>query len=527
MGSPITSGNMLTPRNPFSRLLVLTILCLFFFIWTFNPTTSRHHGFHPHIVQLQPNGTRPHTKHRNCALNGTYLREVQKKYSLEDNIEYGRRYIRFHQQNIGRKSITKINKELFPDGFDVIDMHNPPSRTTCLPPLDVPVPMSSHPRNVDMSDLLFGISTTYKRLHDAKIGPMNEWAHWLTDGRGKSNGAGLVLRLIDATDDEIETSRRSMADLGIDVKIYPSDSSIEMAKRYLSLLPTLYKDTTRPQRKFLVMCDDDTFFPSPHALLRRLSAFDHNEELYIGTFSEDVNNIGRHGSQAFGGAGVFFTIPLAHKISALFEECSTPEKINESNTGWGPQGDILLRKCIYEHTEVRLSMMPELHQLDIMGDPSGFYESGLEPLSLHHFKGGIWHSAKPFAGAQITHACGEACFLQRFQTADDFIISNGYSAAFYPRGINFNVNQMERTFQSAPDDYGWNLDFMLGPGRDSLLASGRKVSWELKESEVRKDGSVMQIYVRKSNDWRWTEMDGEERYRMFDRDGIIELVWVP
>jgi hypothetical protein len=462
-----------------------------------------------------------------CSIDAAHLKSLQERYGLEDSIEYGRRYVRFHRQDIRRRSITRLDKELFPNGFDEIDISGPPANTTCMMPLEVLVPKSPYPSTVDASDLLFGISTTFERLNDPRVAPLKEWAHWLTDGHGNSNGAGLILRLIDASKSEVEATKQTMKDMGIDVKVYISDSSAEMAKRYLSLLPALYNDESRQYRKYLVMCDDDTFFPSMHALLERLSAYDPQNDLYIGTFSEDVNNVQRHGSQAFGGAGVFFSLSLAEKIAKLFNKCSTAKKIKEADSGWGPQGDILLRKCIYEHTEVRLSMLRDLHQLDIMGDPSGFYESGLAPLSLHHFKGGVWHEAKPLDGAQIIHACGEDCFLQRFQTADDFIISNGYSVAYYPKGIDFDVHQMERTFRAAPDDFGWNLDFMLGPQRDSLLKTGRKVAWELKESMLLRDGSVRQTYVRKSDDERWTEMDGGEMYKMFDKDGVVELIWIP
>jgi Protein of unknown function, DUF604 len=413
--------------------------------------------------------------------------------------------------------------DLFPRGFDEVDIRNPPRKTTCLEPIDVPVSRSLSPNTVNASDLLFGISTTYKRLTDEEISPAHEWAHWLTDGHGKSNGAGLVLHLIDATADELEEARQTMTSMGIDVKVYASDSSIEMAKRYLSLLPSLLHDTSRPNRKFLVMCDDDTFYPSMHSLLHKLSQYDHTTDLYIGTLSEDINNIQRHGSQAFGGAGVFFSIPLAEKVGEKFDECSTIEKIEQSNSGWGPQGDILLRKCIYENTETTLTLLRELHQLDIQGDPAGFYEAGLAPLSLHHFKGGMWHKAKPYEGAQVVHACGEDCFLQRFQTADDFIISNGFSIAYYPNGIDFNIHQIEKTFTALPEDFGWNLDFMMGPQRKNLLWTGRKAAWELMESDVQRDGSIKQTYIRKADDYRWTY--GEGGNRMFDKDGVLELIW--
>jgi hypothetical protein len=259
------------------------------------------------------------------------------------------------------------------------------------------------------------------------------------------------------------------------------------------------------------------------ALVDRFAEYNHKSDLYIGTFSEDISNIKRHGSQAFGGAGVFFSLHLAGVVTDLYDDCVTPQKIREADTGWGPQGDILLRKCIYEHTEIRLTLLRELHQLDIVGDPAGFYESGLAPLSLHHFKGGIWTKANVYEGAQVQHACGEACYLQRYLSNDDFIISNGFSIAYYPKGIQFDVHQVERTFSAAPEDYGYNLDFMLDPQRGSLTKTGRKVAWELTDATVLGDGSVLQTYLRKANDKRWTE-GGRS---LFDKDGILELVWVP
>lgn len=523
MGSPIAPGTMLSPRSSFSRVIFLTGFCFVLFFYTFCPTTDLVQHFETETIYVQHgNQSRP----LDCTLDATHLQSLQQRYDLQDNIDYGRRYIRFHRENILRASITKIDSTLFPHGFDTININKPPMSSACPKPLDVLVPRSPYPSTVDASDLLFGISTSFQRLSDPRTGPIIEWSHWLTNGNGKSNGARLILRLIDATEAELEATTQMMSSMGMDVKVFPSDSSIEMAKRYLSLLPALYHESQQKSRKYLVMCDDDTFFPSMHRLLRRLASYDSDQELYMGTFSEDVNNVQRHGSQAFGGAGVFFSVPLAKKVASLYDKCSTAKKIEESNTGWGPQGDILLRKCIYENTDIRLTMLRDLHQLDIVGDPSGFYEAGLAPLSLHHFKGGMWHEAHPYEGAKISHACGEDCFLQRFQTKDNFIISNGFSVAHYPKGIDFNVYQMERTFGAAPDDYGWNLDFMLGPGRKSLLMTGRKASWDLKESRLLDDGSVRQTYIRKGNDWRWTFKSGDMGYKMFDKDGVVELIWI-
>lgn len=521
-----TGNRFSSPRNSFTKFVFGAVALLVVFgLITIRPS-PKIQRFTEQIGLQKPKAPPQKEEPKfttDCSINSTRLYDLKEKFNLTDHIEYGRRYIHFTREDVERKSLTRINEDLFPEDFDEIDIQSPPDDTKCMKPLEVPVPNSPFPNTVNAADLLFGVSTTYGRLTDKKTSPLAEWSHWLTDGRGNSNGGGLVLRLVDATEEQLDESRRRLTALGINVKVYPSNSSEEMAQRYLSLLPTLYNDVSRKNRKWLVMCDDDTFFPSMHALLHRLSQYNHKSDMYIGTFSEDVNNIQRHGSQAFGGAGVFFSLHMASIVTKLYDQCSTPEKVAEANTGWGPQGDVLLRKCIYENTEIRLTLLKDLHQLDIMGDPSGFYESGIAPLSLHHFKGGIWTKANVNDGALVQYACGEDCFLQRFLTNDDFIISNGYSIAYYPKGIQFDVNQMERTFSAAPDDYGWNLDFMLGPQRRDLSQTGRKVAWELQQAEIQNNGTVLQTYVRKASDKRWTE-NGKA---MFELDGVLELIWVP
>lgn len=533
MGHMSGSATFPGPRGPFLRSLLFAISFLCFVSYTYRSSTAQFEiltfqqtGL-PYIEKLTFQGTstnvRPATV-PDCSFNNTDLSRLQKQYSLGSTISFGRRHIRFQTKDSIRNSLTKLDNALFPVGFELIDGRFPPAKAQCLEPLEVTVPVSSAPKTVDASDLLFGISTTYTRFKDPKVAPVKEWAHWLTNGEGKSNGAGLVVLLADANPTQVEEVTQEIKSYGINIQVASTSGAVEMAKRYLGMVPALSFASKEVRRRWLIMGDDDTFYPSMHALVQRLNAYDHTADMYIGTFSEDVNNIQRHGSQAFGGAGVIFSLSLAEKISAKFQECSTPKKLMEANTGWGPQGDILLRKCIYEHTDVRLTLLRDLHQLDIMGDPAGFYESGLMPLSLHHFKGGIWHKANPHAGAQIMHACGEACFLQRFLSKDNFILSNGFSIAYYPDGIDFDVNQMERTFHSAPDDLGWNLDFMLGPGRKSLSSTGRKASWELAESVRLPDGGLKQTYIRKADDARWTIAKGGEA--RFEMDGIIELIWM-
>ena len=65
---------------------------------------------------------------------------------------------------------------------------------------------------------------------------------------------------------------------------------------------------------------------------------------------------------------------------------------------------------------------------------------------------------------------------------------------------------------------------MFGPQRPSLLQTGRKIAWELQESDVRSDGSILQTYTRQKDDWRWKHKDQSP---MSNIDGVIELIWIP
>jgi hypothetical protein len=451
---------------------------------------------------------------------------LQDKYGLDTKFEYTKRYVKISRQDVKRRSITKLNQTFMPQKVKVVDVTDQTPRyreETCDEPLIVPVTKSPYPGSANASDFIFGVSTTYKRFKDPRTSSINEWTYWLTDGKGNSNGGKLILLLLDASEEDILDAWTLLAAAGIDVDVYQSDSKMEMAVRYLTLVPTLYNHPDRVGRKWIVTCDDDTFFPSFNALAEQFEEYDHTTPMYIGTLSEDVNNVGRHGAQAFGGGGVFLTASLAKMVTEKYDSCRTDAKIREANSGWGPQGDILLRKCIYENSDVKLTTLWDLWQLDLFGDPSGFYESGIKPLSLHHYRGGGWHVAHPWHYTKIAHLCGEDCTLQRFQTKDDFIISNGFSVAFYPKGIDFNLQQLERTFHPAPEDKGWNLDYTFGPQRPGLSNTGRKISWDLQEAQVNQDGSVSQIYVRKRDDARWKLPGGEPMSKM---DGIMELVWI-
>ncbi|KOS23212.1 hypothetical protein ESCO_003377 [Escovopsis weberi] len=530
-------------RSPVARLFPVAVCMLFVLLVTYG-TDSLHvrsrllyqvdFALHPvsHHQQTPLDGkASPSAKHAgtrikmNCTADYPHLNGIMQRYGLDQRFEYLKRYVRFRRtEGLERKSMTRLSQRFLDGPLETMDLGRPlEAETACAEPLDVDVPASPFPQTVNASEFMFGVSTTYERFMDPETSPTSEWVYWLTDGHGSSNGGKLVLMLLKATDDELQGVADALGDAGIDADVYHSDASEEMAVRYLGLVPTLYTHPEAAGRKWLVTCDDDTYFPSMHGLAERMASLNHSAEMYVGTLSEDVGAVERHGSQAFGGAGVFLSLPLARRLTDLFGSCTTEAKVRATDTGWGPQGDMLLRNCIYQHTEARLTTVRELWQLDFFGDPSGFYESGMKPLSLHHYRGSGWHRAKPGEYTKVAYGCGEDCTLLRVQTADGFILS-GYSVAQYPRGVDFNTAQVEGTFSAAPPDKGWNFDFTFGPRRRSLERSGRKMAWEMEESSVQADGTVLQTYIRLKDDDRWQNRDGTA---MSEVDGILELIWIP
>jgi hypothetical protein len=224
--------------------------------------------------------------------DAAYLRDLLKKNNAELKIHYMTRTIRYIPDAKERLSMTNTSQELFPKGYKSIDLeetdHLPADN---LEPLEIHVTKSPRPEEIDASELLFGVSTTYKRFSDENEGPVKEWVRWLTNGNGSSNGAGLVLQLHETTDQQIVAAQKLLTSLGIAATVMQSDPSLDMPGRYVDLVPILYSHPTRASRKYLALIDDDTFFPNLDSLMHELHKYDHRQEYYIGTLTERVDFI--------------------------------------------------------------------------------------------------------------------------------------------------------------------------------------------------------------------------------------------
>ncbi|KAF2156389.1 glycosyltransferase family 31 protein [Myriangium duriaei CBS 260.36] len=262
--------------------------------------------------------------------------------------------------------------------------------------------------------------------------------------------------------------------------------------------------------KWFGVIDDDTFFVSLPAMIRALEAYAPDQPYYVGALSERHLGMNTEGFKAWGGAGIFMTLPLMTILAASFDTCISMA---------GTWGDALWRDCIARSTSptVQLTELPGLHQLDMFPSVSGWYESGPWPLlTLHHWKS--WHSFPVPEAHLVTSLAGPRSLFARFafRAGDqNLVFTNGYSLVEYPSGLP-DMNLVENTFVAYPEAHDEDgvreFRFSLGRLRPRMKEGKDKKSWIL-EHAVDDGGTVRQFYVR-----RGAGPDGT--------DSVFEVDWV-
>lgn len=369
--------------------------------------------------------------------------------------------------------------------------------------------------NVDHSTLLLGVSTSLERLENA----MPQLTQWLS-----GTNASLVVNVADSdgNDGNMSIIQDKMMSLGIQVTLLPNADDAQPngrrkpdrhGQRHFSIVKQLQRQRG-PHHKWFGIIDDDTFFPSLSAVVTALQKYDPEQPHYIGGLSEDLNTMKMEfGYMAYGGAGIFISGPLLDTLLEHFDEC-----VNLEN-----EGDMIYRECVYRYTypPVQLTVLPGLHQLDFRGDASGWYEAGPHPLlSLHHWNSKWFYLYPIHYGYLISKTCGERCFLQRHRFADDAILTNGYSVAQYPGGVDhLELERVEATFMhDAKDPDQW--EFSLGRLRPRLKAS-EKISWRLEYAVEEQDGRIRQFYIYRAGN----AVFDSERLKQ-NVTGVLELEWI-
>lgn len=191
------------------------------------------------------------------------------------------------------------------------------------------------------------------------------------------------------------------------------------------------------------------------------------------------------GFMAYGGAGIFVSVPLLDQIITVYDQCKAVKHT----------GDRRIAQCIYLHTITKLTPEPDLHQIDLHGDQSGFYEAAgrPQPLSLHHWKS--WFPVPMSQLSAVARICGDTCLLQQWRFTDNWILTNGFSLVQYIEERPAGDVTMEKTwndYSSATDE---SYVHTLAPLRNK---DHGKVSLRLEDVDSTGFPSQMsQIYVHR------------------------------
>ncbi|KAK8080707.1 hypothetical protein PG997_008525 [Apiospora hydei] len=437
-----------------------------------------------------------------------YLRGLVSRHGLTQDITFHARRIQpVFKTRQKRESMTVIRKKFGPRyGFATIKVPAPAEEAdhhelkrgsqqqqqqplspvvTGIDPAVLKLPLPGPPElpdQVDASPFLLGIATTYSRLVASKASLLHDWARWLTDGQGRSNGAELLLVLHRASTSEVGHVSAKLHELGIDATVRSSSSAAGVGAvggsspdsdstwSYLELVGQLSRRAREiskeienggkkktSEKKYLGLVDDDVFFPCMHRLVARLGKLDPKENAYVGLPSEradwtttEEGNV----TMTYGGGAVFVTRPMADAITKM--PCArqpqlqpeqeagigggtppAPQAVEEAAATTG-QWDERLYRCVAAHHSSRLRVMPSLYiPDDDAGDGGdGDYESGLQPLTLHHYRQRHQRFA-PSRAHLIASLAGEGSFLHRFLfRGDGWVLVNGHSIAEYPDGVD-------------------------------------------------------------------------------------------
>lgn len=432
---------------------------------------------------------RTHTasSHETCPAELEHLRSLR----LTDKVIYSRRCIKpVISPTVDRDDVVNISEPLF-RGTHELDLSS--CAGAIVEPCDTlelevpgPYPERKYP------ELIFGIATTAGRLRDS-LGPIS---HWMS-----GSGAKLVALLTDAqpaSDDELRKLRDLFTSRDMDATVLnPPIKGLTTSQNHFAIIRDLVQYST-PETQWFGILDDDTFFPSLYPLAEELERHDHTKPQYVGALSEDFRAVKNWGYMAFGGAGAFLSLPAARTLDGKLEECLGGTE--------DAQGDGILRDCVHRHTRAKLVHVPGLHQQDMRGDVSGFFEAGLRVVSLHHWKS--WYRHPVDEMALVARFCGD-CFLQRWRFGTDTVLANGFSFSVYPGGLDgLELDKTEETWGES----GGAFEFSLGPMRPKLR-KGEKRGFVLVKAEEVRPRVVRQVYVLKGSS------------RGGEPDEVAELLW--
>lgn len=292
----------------------------------------------------------------------------------------------------------------------------------------------------DSPCVIFGVATTLERLDDS----LEAFAHWA------SNNNTIIVAIVPLVEEDSEESSEiplthshmrfhqrpkplsvsSVIEKAqfLSINLIVQQSSLNFTSRVVSLLRVLYDEVqwmstfSNTSVEWVSIIDDDTFFPSIARLHQALSSYNTSLPHYVGAFTEDLDQLNIWGYFAYGGAGIFLSMPLLHELEPYFETCLAPLDF--------PSGDGRISECIYKYTTTKLSIQRGLNQVDLRGDQTGFYEAVRPlPISVHHWKS--WGEVDMVTVSAIADITGEDSVLQKYHLSNGWWMTHGFSIVKY------------------------------------------------------------------------------------------------
>ncbi|KAH6895552.1 hypothetical protein B0T10DRAFT_478272 [Thelonectria olida] len=454
-----------------------------------------------------------------------YLSRLKKQYGLTNNIAWTAWRMRTLEQGSEFASVTNIDAEFHSNEFRFVNVDTPKRRELVAQmQLDVVVPESPLPHQVDASDFLFAVSTTYLQVMEAEFAMVKDWARWMTGGNRYGNGATFILVLDMAKDHQVAELSEILKFHGIDAYVTTSTAHMSAAQRYLGMLQII-KDFSATlaskgqHKKWYGILDEKIFLPNLSYLQRRLFSYNSDDELYIGLPSERSDwAIGQGFVTTYGGGAVFLTRAAVSHIPELPCFQGAPDG-NSDEKRW----DSMLQDCVTQHTKMTMRVLPSFYSPsdnDEYAERTDSYETGVQPLALHHSD--ERHRLTPSVAHLVADVCGEACFLRRYRFRDNWVLVNGYTITEYPDGMN-----MADMPTSAPAP---SHKSVIGPvsvdedaiQRKVLFWTGRRNVWRLVDSAVGNHGDVWQAYVKRGAAEDTPSFKRSEEDIM---DSVIVLIW--
>ncbi|KAL4954628.1 hypothetical protein BDW69DRAFT_162829 [Aspergillus filifer] len=389
-----------------------------------------------------------------------------------------------------RLNIGVVRTDNFTAFDDSLDVAIPPYRTLrldteatskflevekdCTSSIKIQAPLPQP--QPDASHIVFGVATTLENLEDS----LDAFSHWAAHTKAH------IIAVVEQGGSSMRSRIQTRAEkLGLRLTITQTED--DRWDRYFSLVRVLYQYIEPEATQWAVLMDDDTFFPSMRNLLARLATYDATIPQYIGAMTEDLARLSGSGYMAYGGAGIFLSVPLLSDLQYVFETCHSLKD----------KGDRMLASCIYAHTTAKFIWERGLYQLDIHGDASGFFESGRRlPLSVHHWKS--WFTADMVALGKVASICGDECLLRRFylNKSKDWYLVNGYSVIQDATVWN-EPRPMEQTWLESKYKGSDPFAYSLGPLR---RRDPDKVSLRLRYANETGIDRLSQIYVLNGTD---------------------------